>query len=149
MNSDDRHIEYLDLITKKLSGEITTDEDHKLQKWLEDSHENQQVFNSYKATWDEMDRVKDKTSRDVDAEWKRLEGTIDFEESTGSVRQRYVMPKTLRYAAAVLALVVSIITVYNIFQNQGEQQLVAQVQIQNGSSNINLLCEIMITFAKS
>ena len=72
MSEANKHIEYLDLITKKLSEEISPEEDHKLAQWLEADHENQKIFDSYQATWDEMDRVKGKTSRDLDQEWNEL-----------------------------------------------------------------------------
>jgi ferric-dicitrate binding protein FerR (iron transport regulator) len=131
MNDNAPHIEYLDLITKKLSGEISADEDHKLQQWLKDGSENQEVFNSYKATWDEMDRVKDKTSRELDFEWSRLEDAIDFAESTTTqVKERSLFGKIYRYAAVILALAIATFSIYYIVDNQGSELVVAQIQIQ-------------------
>lgn len=130
MNDNAPHIEYLDLITKKLSGETSADEDHKLQQWLKDSNENQEVFNSYKATWDEMDRVKDKTSREVDFEWSRLEDAIDFEESTTQKNERSLFANIYRYAAALLAIAIATFSIYYVVNNADSEQVVAQIQIQ-------------------
>lgn len=130
MNDNAPHIEYLDLITKKLSGETSADEDHKLQQWLKDSNENQEVFNSYKATWDEMDRVKDKTSQEVDFEWSRLEDAIDFEESTTQKNERSLFANIYRYAAALLAIAIATFSIYYVVNNADSEQVVAQIQIQ-------------------
>lgn len=130
MNSESQHIEYLDLITKKLSEEISLEEDQKLQAWLEESDENQQVFESYQATWNEMDRVKDKTSREIDLEWSRLESMIDFEEPSNQVNERSLFTNVYRYAAAIIVIVIASFSVYYFLNNQGTEQLVAQVQIQ-------------------
>ncbi len=130
MSTINQHSAYLDLITKKLSGEISIDEDHKLQQWLEDSNENQEVFNSYKATWDEMDRVKDKSSREVDIEWSRLEDAIDFEESTTEKKERSLFANIYRYAAALLAIAIAAFSIYYVVNNPGSEQVVAQIQVQ-------------------
>ena len=130
MSTDSQHIEYLDLITKKLSDEISLEEDLKLKKWLEESSENQQVFDSYKATWEEMDRVKGKSSRDVDAEWERLENAIDFERSTKVAKERSLFTNIYRYAAAILLIGIAAFSIYHFINSQGSEQLVAQVQIE-------------------
>ena len=130
MSDKPQHIEYLDLITRKLSNEISIDEEAKLNLWLNESDENQQLFNSYKATWDEMDRVKDKSSREIDIEWKRLENAIDFEESAGETKERYLFKNVFRYAAAILFIAIAGFAVFYFLNDQGMEQLTAQVQIQ-------------------
>ena len=130
MSTDSQHIEYLDLITKKLSDEISLEEDLKLKKWLEESSENQKIFDSYKTTWDEMDHVKGKSSRDVDAEWGRLTSAIDFEEDTIQIKERSLFTNVYRYAAAILMISVAAFSIYYFLNNQRTEQLVAQVQIQ-------------------
>ncbi|MCK5103232.1 MAG: FecR domain-containing protein, partial [Cyclobacteriaceae bacterium] len=130
MSSESEHIEYLDLITKKLSDEISLDEGQRLDAWLGQKKENQQIFDSFQSTWDEMDRVRGKSSREVDMEWERLEKTIDFEASTPKVKERSLFANVYRYAAALLIVVLAGFTVYYFLYNQGSKQLVAEIQIQ-------------------
>lgn len=130
MSDTKGHIEYLDLITKKLSGEIAQEDDQKLQTWLDENHEHQQLFDSYKATWDEMDRVKDKSTREIDAEWDRLENALDFEEETTQIKERSLFTNVYRYAAAILMIAIAAFSIYYYMNKQDSQQLVAQVQIQ-------------------
>jgi transmembrane sensor len=130
MNSESEHIEYLDLITKKLSGEISYDEDQNLQVWLNAQEENQQIFDSYQNAWDEMDRVKGKSSREVDMEWERLEKSIDFEASVPKAKERSLFGNVYRYAASFLFVVLAGFTAYYFLSIQGTEQLVAEVQIQ-------------------
>ena len=130
MSDEQKHIEYLNLITKKLSSEITTDEDKRLQMWLSSDPENQSVFDSYLATWNEMDKVEGKTSKDLDLEWARLEETIEFEDEEKGAKERSLFPNVYRYAAAILILAVSVFIVYFFINIQGTEQLVAQKEIQ-------------------
>lgn len=124
------HIDYLNLITKKLSDEISLEEDQKLQEWLDQNHENKTVFDSFKATWDEMDLVKDKSSREIDVEWKRLENAIDFEVADVKTKERKLFAPIYRYAAAILFFAVTSFSIYYFLTIQGMEQLVAEVQIQ-------------------
>ena len=130
MKSEIDHIEFLNLITKKLSGEISFDEGEKLKVWLDEDNENQQIFDSYQATWNEMDRVKGKSSREVDMEWERLEKSIDFKAITPKAAERSLFANVYRYAAALLIIVLAGFTAYYFLYNQESEQLVAELQIQ-------------------
>ena len=130
MNENSRHIEYLDLITKKLSSEISTEEDQKLQIWLDDDPNNQAIFDSYLATWSDMDKVQGKTSKDIDIEWARLQRAIDSDEASDQVKERILIPKLYRYAATLLVLAISAFTVYYFINVKGTEQLVALSKIQ-------------------
>lgn len=130
MNSESQHIEYLDLIIKELSGENSVEEQEKLRIWLTKDLENQQIFDSYEATWDEMDRVKGKSSREVDMEWERLEKSIDFESSSLKTKERSLYGNMYRYAATLLIVVLAGFAVYYFLNVQRSEQLVAEIQIQ-------------------
>ncbi|MCK5701207.1 MAG: FecR domain-containing protein, partial [Cyclobacteriaceae bacterium] len=130
MKSESEHIEYLDLITKKLSGEISFDEGEKLEVWLAEDNENQQIFDSYRATWNELDRVKDKSSREIDMEWERLENAIDFEAPARETAERSLFGNLYRYAAVLLFMLVAAFVLYFYLNNNPQEQLVAEVQIQ-------------------
>ncbi|MCG8309419.1 MAG: FecR domain-containing protein [Cytophagales bacterium] len=128
MNNRNNDSAYIDLITRKLSNEISPEEDQKLGMWLSESNENQQLFDSYKATWYEMDRVKGKTSKDIDSEWARLEQAIDFEGRTIRINAKFT--HVYRYAAAILMIAVSAFLIYYFLSNRGTEQLVARAQIE-------------------
>ena len=130
MSNDQKHIEYLDLITKKLSEEISSDEDQKLQIWLNEDPENQAVYDTYLATWNEMDKVKGMTSKDVDVEWSRIENAINFDEDETGEKERSIFPNAYKFAATFLLLAVFIFSVYYFVSNQPTEQLVAQAEIQ-------------------
>ena len=130
MSSKSKHIEYLDLITKKLSDEISLDEGQRLDDWLGQKKENQQIFNSYEATWNEMDRVKGKSSREVDMEWERLENAIDFEVSVRKTKERPLFGNMYRYAAVLVFMIVAVFVLYFFLNSNPQQQLLAEVQIQ-------------------
>jgi transmembrane sensor len=130
MSDNKAHIEYLDLIVKELSGENSVEDQKKLHLWLNEDEENQKIFDSYKSTWNEMDRVNGKSSREINLEWIRLENDINFEDSAPLATQRSLFSNVYRYAAVLLFVVVAGFTVYYFLNNQGTEQLVAQVQIQ-------------------
>lgn len=130
MSSESQHIVYLNLITKKLSDEITPVEAQKLEKWLKESEENQRIFDSYQATWNEMDRVNGKSSREIDLEWAKLENEIDFDASAPLATQKSLFSNMYRYAAALLFVVFAGFAVYYFLNDQGTEQLVAELQIQ-------------------
>ena len=124
------HIDYLNLITKKLSDEISLEEDHQLQAWLDQNHENKMVFDSYKATWEEMDRVNGKTSMDLESEWERLEQAIDFDEESSATVQKSLFPSIYRVAAVFMMLAVAAFSIYFFTRTKGPEVLVAQLEIE-------------------
>ena len=76
MSNSPQHIEYLDLIVKDLSGEISADEQLRLKTWMGSSEENQRIYVEYVKVWKEMDKVEGRNSKDVDEEWARLKKVI-------------------------------------------------------------------------
>ena len=150
MKANSENIEYLDLITKKLSEEISPEEDRKLQQWMEMSQENQQVFDSYQATWDEMDRVKGKTSRELDQEWQRLENAIDLDDDTATQRSLFGM--IMRVAAGVLVFAMAAFSIYYLLGEQEDIQLTTQADIQQAElsegSQVTINSNSTLTYPK-
>lgn len=130
MSAESKHIEFLDLIAKKLSDEISAEENQKLESWLGEDEENQLIFDSFQGAWNEMDRVKGKSSREIDMEWPRLEKKIDFEASVPKGKERSLFGNVYRYAAAFLFVVLAGFAMYYFLSIQGMEQLVAEIQIQ-------------------
>ena len=63
-------------------------------------------------------------------EWERLEKSIDFKATIPKANERSLFANVYRYAAALLFVVLAGFTMYYFLYNQGSEQLVAEVQIQ-------------------
>lgn len=153
MSTESKHIDYLDLIVKELSGENSVEDQKKLRTWLTEDNENQKVYDSYQATWDEMDLVNGKSTREIDLEWSRLENEIDFETSTPKAIQRSLLGNVYRYAAVILFVVFSGYAVYFFLNTQGTEQMVAEVQIQevelSEGSTVTVNSKTKLTYPKN
>jgi len=134
MSEDARHIEYIDLIVKDLSRELSEQERSKLDAWLGSDKDNQSIYDEYKRIWLELDKVEGKTSSDVDFEWRRLERAISEEDSAPAARPNVF----LRIAASVvLFIALSIIVFFVLNQNQTEevvaQQAIEEISLPEGT----------------
>lgn len=68
---------YIDLIVKYLSGNITHDEIIRLESWIGEKTANRDLFDEYKKVWDSLGKVADVSGINVQEEWKRLKGKMD------------------------------------------------------------------------
>jgi ferric-dicitrate binding protein FerR (iron transport regulator) len=67
---------YIDLIVKYLSGEITHDEIMKLESWMGEKPAHRNLFNDYKKVWESLGKVADSSGINVHEEWKKLKGKM-------------------------------------------------------------------------
>lgn len=131
MNDDKNHIEYLDLITSKLSGEITPEQDKALTAWLAQDAENSRIFESYRHTWQAMDRVQGKTTREAEEAWSRLEQAINFGEvAVHQPKERSLFRVLYRYAAVLLFMGFMAFLAYYFLASPGQQSVVAVAKVQ-------------------
>jgi transmembrane sensor len=63
---------YIELIVRFLSGEITHDEIIRLESWMGEKTANRNLFNEYKKVWESLGRVADTTGINVQDEWKKM-----------------------------------------------------------------------------
>lgn len=151
MNEEARHSEYLDLIVRNLSGELSEEEQSILKNWLSSKEDNQKVYDEYSKVWGEMDKVKGKTSTDVDTEWERLEQAIDEQPSLNkpASRSNYFMR-----IAAVIVLFISVGAVIFFLMNQNQQEevvaqnTVEEIELPEGSL-VSLNLDSKLTFDKT
>lgn len=80
------------LIPKKLSGEITPDDNNILESWINSSNDNKNEFDEYAKIWDETGKININTP-DIDNSWNEFEDMMSsdkvFTESinSGNVKQ--------------------------------------------------------------
>ncbi|MBV8251235.1 MAG: FecR domain-containing protein [Chitinophaga sp.] len=90
-----------ELITKKLSGQITPDEDLELSKWLEDK-DHQREFEQLAKIWKDSNIAPLKREYNTSAAWAKVEGAIHPGTHQANARIR---PMRWKFAAAAAILV--------------------------------------------
>lgn len=71
---------FIEIISKKLSGEINSEEEILLSNWLLDSEANQKIFLEYQKIWELAD-VKNEFEPDVDLAFKKFAEKIDQKQT--------------------------------------------------------------------
>ena len=94
METNQNHI---DLIVKYLSGDITHDEIIKLESWIGERTVNRNLFNEYKKVWENLGKVADIAGIDVQKEWKKLEGKMNFPGSVRISRHRPAVERNFTF----------------------------------------------------
>jgi len=72
MNNEEKHIVPIELVTKFLASEASSDEQVLVKKWISKSPENEKEFKAMQKLWDISDSAANKETIDIDAEWSRL-----------------------------------------------------------------------------
>jgi len=128
MNDPIEHNAIFDLMVRVLSGEATPAEKEKLQLWIDENPDNSQAFDSYKKTWESMEKVRGLTTDDIDSEWNKLESridTIDIHHHMPVGEQKGIFT-LYRVAAAILFFMIAAFAVYYYLNKTGEQEWVAE-----------------------
>ncbi len=82
MVGNDAHKDFNSLVTRKLSGELSSEELDYFQELLAGDPALRDQFEEYQKTWDSMEGVADQHAYDLDAEWEALHQQIpDFSKS--------------------------------------------------------------------
>jgi ferric-dicitrate binding protein FerR (iron transport regulator) len=113
---------YLELILKHLKGEATEMEAEALEKWLEESEENQQVFEELKNTWISAEKIQRPVYFDKEQAWQSVQHKIKhapLERAGGHKNYR----GWLLRAAAVF--IISLFGVWFFYTKQGDSKLLS------------------------
>jgi len=104
-----QELDFTLLLQKRFTGEITTDESAILDAWIEQSPQNAQLAEEYRRIWNEATEPRTPDFRlDMDAEFRRLQATIERSERHHSpVKIVPIGRVLLRIAAAVALLLVA------------------------------------------
>lgn len=128
MNNPIKNSAIFDLVVRVLSGEATSEENEKMQLWIDENPKNMQVFDSYKKTWEAMEKIRGLTSDDVDSEWHKLESRIDTSDD------RYQLPARgqsksftfYKVAAVIVFFMLAAFAAYNYIEQTRNQEWVAE-----------------------
>ncbi len=137
---------YINLIYKKLSGELTPPEKKQLDAWMVKSKDNQLTAMSVEKAWQASDSLQPDVEVDLDKEFASLETLLDDEPSVTPLKEATVKsiktttPKAtprrnwLSIAAGVLLLIGAGFLLRNSFSsgNTGTNQRLEWVTINTG-----------------
>lgn len=151
MKEHPEHIEFLDLIVKDLSGELTSDDQQRLQDWVASNDDNRKLYDEYMKVWKEMDKVTGRTSREIDKEWTRLQQAI-HEETDATIEKTRKTSMLWRIAASIVIFVTvgaAIIYVWNLnrYQEIISDAAVEQVELPEGSK-VSLNVDTKLAYSK-
>jgi len=73
---------YINLIYKKLSGEISSEETQALNAWLEQAEENRHTLESITAAWGAADTLKPNVTVNLEDEFIALDQRIEEDEKS-------------------------------------------------------------------
>ena len=113
MKELENHIE--SIITRKISGEISADEQYVLNKWLTESAENEQYFKNLQKIYLQANKSnkEDTPAIDVNQEWQRFKKSVQPESTKTTYQTNWI-----RIAASVVVIaVLGYLIWFNAFQS--------------------------------
>ncbi len=135
-----QHQEYIALLTKKLSGEITTPELARLEEWLAASAEHQHLAASYQHVWNEVDNIEPLTPEiepDLDDAFAKVMSRIREEKQKKPVFLGISVRNFTRLAAALALITVAVWGYYFVVQSEQPVVIVAndhqEIKLPDGS----------------
>jgi ferric-dicitrate binding protein FerR (iron transport regulator) len=145
MNSPDKHIVPIELLTKFFAQEANADEIAMVEKWKNSSVENTKEFLAIKKLWNTSETALQKESINVNAEWTKMQGVIVPKSAS-----QFTFKKVLQIAAALL--IISSLAFIGLKQTQTTTQKTSIAQVNNillpDGSSISLNANSKITYDK-
>ena len=126
-----------ELIARDIGGLLDENERMYLQKWLDHSAENREVYNKILDCKNLADRNLLYESINTIQAWNKVFDLLELKPKA----KRVVWLQVLKYAAAILLPVLLILTGYWAFRNHPEEITFPVVQIHAGSSNAVLILD--------
>ncbi len=121
-----QEFDYILLISKSCSGDITPVEADALQTWIARSDENARLAEQYQAAWHSASQSKKSFDIDLDAEFLRLQAKL--QEVARPAPRRVPISRQLLRIAAAIALLLAGWWGYQQFQPDNPTLLVAKVE---------------------
>jgi ferric-dicitrate binding protein FerR (iron transport regulator) len=112
MSLEEVHMDFNSLISRKLSGEMSPEEERIFNEILLKDPEKQALLEEYRLIWDSVGSVREAASYDLDAEWNLVQAKLPGYESglasTPLAKSRSLLYYSYRIAAVlVLGLVLT------------------------------------------
>lgn len=117
MNKNNPNIED-DLLIRFIQSDVTPEEQTAIEEWLLASAKNQSHFDQVKSVWEKTASLAVFDQIDVDKNWNAVSAKLQLGKKEG--RQVFMLPKLLRYAAAILLLAVA---AFLITRNTGNSSI--------------------------
>lgn len=118
--------EYITLLTKQFNGELSSVEVQDLQKWLDQSLDNQRAASEWKQVWDQSAHYTPTFNPDLEADFRKVQQRIHQVEAPPS---RIVpMGRYLLRAAAMLVFLVTAFWAFRLFIHPEVAQLTASAE---------------------
>ena len=118
MNNDNLHID-IDLLTRFLTGEATTEEQKAVHLWKDASAENLTKYNEFVSVWELLDKTSLLQGMDIDKEWeiqRRLNLKEKVDAKDEKERGRVInFTNYLKYAASITIILGLSYFGYNYF----------------------------------
>ena len=143
MVNDERHTVPIDLLTKLLANEVTTEERDLANNWIAASDANTKEYKAIKKLWDEAEKGKGKADIDIDAEWCKMERNI-------SKGKTITLKRALQIAASIVILCVLSFVALKQINTTSQKTRTAEItefKLPDGST-INLNAESKINYKK-
>ena len=115
--------QYLELITRYLSGDANQREVDELEQWVSASLENRAAYKEIKKTWTLSGMAKADATIDVEGAWQKTSAALFDKTKVASLTPTHTLRRWLSIAASLLLLAVASFAVYQ--QVKGPRQLQA------------------------
>ncbi|MCG8311066.1 MAG: FecR domain-containing protein [Cytophagales bacterium] len=118
---------YTELIAKKLSGEINSEEEQQLDAWINEDPKHQEKYNQYRFVWSDS-KIKRRSSN-ADRIFIGISAAIQEENpsySTAPTKRRFFQ---ITAVAATLSLLISSIFVFDRLKNIEEASAPSEVEV--------------------
>ncbi len=108
MKPEETHKDFNNLITRKLSGELTPEQERDFQKLLRNDSERESLFQELQKIWNSAGSAVEGEQYNLDAEWDLMQDLIPNLKQESQVKQSEVKTRSLLYytyrVAAMLLL---------------------------------------------
>lgn len=117
-------IEYWELIAKKLSGELSSEEEEKFVFWLKSDIANELKLKEAEHIWKLSGSLKNDFEPNTERAWLKLQEQLTKSEKTKS----FTLPAWFRIAAAIVSVImIGFIVNYIIKDNRNSTNLIVEV----------------------
>lgn len=99
---------YIELIVRYLSGEITHDEIIRLESWMGEKTANRNLFNEYKKVWESLGKVADTAGINVQEEWEKMKRKMRDSGSGNVLRNKSLTKRNFTFYFVRIAAVLLI-----------------------------------------
>ncbi len=113
--------EYILLLSKRFSGDISPSESTMLDEWLRQSPENEQIATSYQRIWEKSEAYGKTFSPDLDTDFLKVQARI---RKIDAPIMRVTLGQKLMRAAAVLALLLTSVWGWQQFSSTSAAEMI-------------------------